>query len=370
MLAGQVLDTLNRRPPPTYIQVVGVDTQGKPAGAPIEVLTTEGGYFTVQGLQPGRHYQLIARAKDGERKLGGTVWATPPNPKVFIPISEDLVTPNQPEVPPSPGAAAPAPDKPSPQWPSEQPPAGTAPGAPAVPSRPVEVLPPRPNGGKPPTPAATGIPQPGDKRYPGAVAINPQVPPDTSYPSNLLIKPQPPREPVIAGPPTGSEVAPSGPTPVPSCVLTGRRLHNFALYDLTGKPWEFRANRRGRLVLLDFWWTGCIPCRQAIPHLNSYQQTYGPYGLEVVSIAYETGALAEQQRKVNSVRDRYHIVYRVLLGTGLQAKCPVREQFQVDSYPTLILLDESGQIVKRIEGVDSQKLRELEFEIRQRLGVR
>ena len=90
ILAGQVLDSYNRRPPATFIQVVS--SQEPRGGAPIEVAADSMGYFTIQGLKPGQGYELIARAKDGDRILAGRVWVTPPDPKVLIRVSEDLAT--------------------------------------------------------------------------------------------------------------------------------------------------------------------------------------------------------------------------------------------------------------------------------------
>ncbi|MCS6852585.1 MAG: hypothetical protein NZ700_15625, partial [Gemmataceae bacterium] len=48
ILAGQVLDAYNRRPPPTYIQVSLVDDGEK--AEPIEVAADKEGFFTIQGL--------------------------------------------------------------------------------------------------------------------------------------------------------------------------------------------------------------------------------------------------------------------------------------------------------------------------------
>ena len=59
----------------------------------------EKGYFTIQGLQVGRHYQLIARVKDGTKMLSGTTLATPPNPRVTIYLSEDNTNDNTPPLP-------------------------------------------------------------------------------------------------------------------------------------------------------------------------------------------------------------------------------------------------------------------------------
>src|SRR5262249_3610418 len=141
--------------------------------------------------------------------------------------------------------------------------------------------------------------------------------------------------PVMIPPQTPPTAAPPGSTPVPSCVLTGRQLHNFALNDLGGHPWEYR-NHHGRLVLLDFWGSWCVPCLQTIPHLTALQQRYGGYGLEVIGIAYEqNGASQEQAHRIERVRQRLRINYRLLMGGGSQ--CPVQTQFQIGSLPTLVL---------------------------------
>jgi thiol-disulfide isomerase/thioredoxin len=156
---------------------------------------------------------------------------------------------------------------------------------------------------------------------------------------------------------------------VPSCDLTGLTLNNFALYDLNGQPWEYRTNRRGRLVLLDFWQTSCVPCLQAITHLRILQQSYGPNGLEVIGIAYQDGPITKQIEDVNRVRQLRQINYLLLLG-GDRGQCPVRSQFAIGAYPTLVLLDETGRIIWRSEGLTGRQLGELETIIKQRLGVR
>jgi hypothetical protein len=62
----------------------------------------------------------------------------------------------------------------------------------------------------------------------------------------------------------------------------------------------------------------------------------------------------------------------MLLGTNPAAKCPVKNQFQVQFYPLVVLLDESGQIVWRSgsDGLGPEQLRELDFTIQRRLGLR
>jgi thiol-disulfide isomerase/thioredoxin len=386
ILAGQIIDSYNRQPAVTYIQVTAATEKGAPAAAPIEV-RADHGYFTIPGLQPGRHYQLTARSQDGSRILAGTTWATPPNPKVLIRISEDFATQTTPAVPPPPAwpSGAPAkPEPPPPAWP--QGPAGTKDATPAAPgprlappSKAAELGPPTgvkeapaeptPSSGKPPASTRTPPPQ-WDKITHGDAIAKTLI----DVPSPAAGGWKPAAAFVPAGPASAEQPSASGvPTPVPSCVLTGNQLHNFALPDLSGQAWQFRSGHRGRLVLIDFWGTWCPPCLYAIPHLNILQDRYARYGLEVIGIDYEHGPPQEQAQKVNRVRQRLAINYRVLLGTDNPdepPRCPVRTQFGVSSWPTLILVDDNSRIIWRSEGLDAQKLQELEIIIKQQLGVR
>jgi thiol-disulfide isomerase/thioredoxin len=378
ILAGQVLDSYDQKPPQTYIQVTPPRGPGEPAGAPIEVAADANGYFTIQGLQPGKTYQLSARARNGERILAGTTWATPPNPKLLIRISEDFASPNTPPLPPPPVYPGKPEPPPPPVWPEAS--KGPA-GSPRVPatlgtpkSAPAEIGPPRIDDAPTPQPRANVRPQ-DIALDSNAIARNDSPPVSiNSQPANTWTAPggtpaQGATTALPATPPLERPLPSGSPPPVPSCVLTGNQLHNFALYDLNGRPWEFRQHR-GRLVLLDFWGSWCMPCQQAIPHLRILQEQYGRYGLEVIGIAYENDApMLEQIQKIDRVAQRLRVNYRLLLGSERKS-CPVRNQFQIDTFPTLVLLDDAGKIVWRSEGVDPQKWKELEFLVRQRLNLR
>jgi len=386
ILAGRVIDSYEHKPPPTYIQVVlASDSRGsKPA--PMEVATDSQGFFTIQGLQAGQHYQLIARTRDSSPRLAGTTWATPPNPRLLIYMSEDFATPNTPGAPPPPvipgprGNTAPgATDKTGsaaeggntgtgePKADGSKPPSSNLP-----PQRPAEIGSPlRINGqpqGQEAPPAAAVPPAPSSGLRTEDIAANPngyaRNEPALNIPSTVptpTTQPLQPSAPYDLGTPTMA-------TRVPSCVLTGRQLDNFALNDLTGQPWEYRTHRC-RLTLLDFWGTWCIPCRESITHLKIFQNNYGPYGLRVVGIAYEQGSPAEQIRKVQDVRDRQGINYQLLLGSD-SATCPVRTQFAVTSFPTFVLIDQNNRILCRSEGLTGENLEDLTIRINEHLRAR
>lgn len=380
-LAGQVVDRFNHRPTEVRIQVVDLQDISQSKAARIEYQDVKDGYFMIQGLKPGRNYQLIARAKVGDKLLAGTTITQPPNPRLSIYLSEDLVGPETPPLPSSPASPEkkldPASGKDSKQMGS--------PGATLDPPVRGEAKTPEPA----PTAPAPGGPEPGAETSPRVIPVpplnrvaeaeaktkaGPTVDVPAAPPSSTIPAPPGPtsrREDAptwtpAGGPSTGTASAASA--PVPSCQLFGHKLENFALYDLDGQPWEYRRNRKGKVLLIDFWYTTCGPCLQAIPELKRLQKDYGPYGLEVVGIACEKGTVAEQVEKVRRVRAWQDIKYTILLGGS--GTCPVQAQFRVSNFPTLILIDERGEYVWRREGLDPEGKYDLEMEIRKRLGLR
>jgi cytochrome c-type biogenesis protein len=109
---------------------------------------------------------------------------------------------------------------------------------------------------------------------------------------------------------------------------------------LTGKP--FRLNKlRGQVVLLNFWATYCIPCREEIPALNSLQAELAGQGLKVVG-----ASLDDSVDGVNAYQKSVaKFEYEVLLG-GDDAKV----KFEQSVLPTTYLIDRQGRIRQKIIG--------------------
>jgi cytochrome c-type biogenesis protein len=109
---------------------------------------------------------------------------------------------------------------------------------------------------------------------------------------------------------------------------------------LAGKP--FRLNElKGQVVLLNFWATYCIPCREEIPALNSLQADLAGQGLKVVG-----ASLDDSIDGVNAYqRDVAKFEYEVLLG-GSDAKV----KFAQSVLPTTYLIDRQGLIRNKIIG--------------------
>ena len=89
------------------------------------------------------------------------------------------------------------------------------------------------------------------------------------------------------------------------------------------------------------------PCVRALPEVARLNSQYADRGLEVVGIACEKVGPAEGARRVRQNQARIAgLDYRILLADEY-GRCPVQSQFQITSYPTLVLLDSDGTIVWR-----------------------
>src|SRR5437763_1582529 len=47
------------------------------------------------------------------------------------------------------------------------------------------------------------------------------------------------------------------------------------------------SSYRGKVVLLDFWATWCVPCREETPHFVDLQQKYDGDGLQIIGVSMD-----------------------------------------------------------------------------------
>lgn len=361
VLAGRVIDNYSKPPANTSIRLVSVD--GKDSAAAKDVDVMPDGYFIIQGLKSGANYKLLARGKNGDHVLAGITQTTAPNLTVVIQVREDFANLGTPAVQGTPAFESNKSDDTSGRESSRN-----ASGGSAVPTLgqvgandlhipPVQV--PVPGRANPAPVNQDWVPGPNVASGKDSV-----FPPLLDIP-NPTTKPALPPLSIPQAPPASSGNALPGDAllggvRVPSCVLVGRRLENFALNDVSMSPWELKKDRRGKLVLLDFWGTWCTPCRKTIPALVQLQAKHRPEELEIIGIAMEQGGrMQEQAYRVNLAAQSLGVNYRQLLSTGSQ--CPVATDLQITGLPTIILLDQEGNIIWRHSGVlDTRTLAELE----------
>jgi thiol-disulfide isomerase/thioredoxin len=70
---------------------------------------------------------------------------------------------------------------------------------------------------------------------------------------------------------------------------TGRKYSDLQFVDDTGRPITL-ADFEGRMLLVNFWATWCVPCREEMPALNAIEAEYGGEDFMVVTIDLDVGA--------------------------------------------------------------------------------
>ncbi|HJT68016.1 MAG TPA: cytochrome c biogenesis protein/redoxin [Pyrinomonadaceae bacterium] len=135
---------------------------------------------------------------------------------------------------------------------------------------------------------------------------------------------------------------PSPKTPAPSTTANAsyEPVPDVEFQTLAGKPFRLKE-LQGQVVLLNFWATYCIPCREEIPALNQLQHELEAQGLRIVG-----ASLDDSIDGVNSYqKDVVRFDYQVLLG-GSDAKV----KFEQSVLPTTYLIDRQGRIRQKIIG--------------------
>jgi len=83
---------------------------------------------------------------------------------------------------------------------------------------------------------------------------------------------------------------------------------NFTLKDMSNRNVRL-SDFKGKVILLDFWATWCIPCKAEIPWFVEFQQKYGASGLQVVGISVD-----DTLPKLKPYVAQYKMNYPVLQG--------------------------------------------------------
>ena len=101
---------------------------------------------------------------------------------------------------------------------------------------------------------------------------------------------------------------------------------------------------KGRLVLLDFWTYGCINCMQVIPDLDYLEKKFPQLLVIGVHSAKYTGEGLND--RIKKAAERFAIHHPVMNDNDYK----IWDQFGVQAWPTLVLLDGAGKEISRYAG--------------------
>ena len=101
------------------------------------------------------------------------------------------------------------------------------------------------------------------------------------------------------------------------------------------------ADYRGKIVLLNFWATWCVPCLYEMPRFVEWQNKYGARGLQVLGISMDDG-----ESPVRALDEKLHLNYPVIMGDeNLGGRYG-----GILGLPVTFLIDRRGVVRARFQG--------------------
>jgi thiol-disulfide isomerase/thioredoxin len=129
----------------------------------------------------------------------------------------------------------------------------------------------------------------------------------------------------------------SASTSLPAVDLAARKLLLASFTDLDGKV-RTLSPTRGKVLIVNFWATWCLPCREEIPELKKVHKKYSINGIEVTGIALDN---------VSKVRDfaaDMSIDYGLLIANAEALVIGKDLGNQAGVLPFTVVLDRAGRV--------------------------
>lgn len=116
------------------------------------------------------------------------------------------------------------------------------------------------------------------------------------------------------------------------------------LKDLFGVE-QSLAQLKGRIVILNFWATYCLPCRAEMPDLSAIQNDYAAFGVQVIGAS--TDELEDKPKILQFIKE-----VKVNFPIWIGATSADTLKFGVGTaLPATIIINREGKIIKTISGV-------------------
>lgn len=116
--------------------------------------------------------------------------------------------------------------------------------------------------------------------------------------------------------------------------VQGKPAPDFTLDSRSGTPLSL-AQYKGQVVMLNFWASWCVPCRQEMPLLDSIQKKYGKLGFTLIGVNVEPDSKA-----ANAVLEKIPVSFPIVYDT----ESKVSKAYNVGGMPSSIFIDRKGQV--------------------------
>ena len=120
------------------------------------------------------------------------------------------------------------------------------------------------------------------------------------------------------------------------------------------------SSYEGKVVIVDFWASWCVPCRRSFPWMNAMQDKYREDGLVIIAVNLDRNA-EDAARFLEKYPANFEIVYDP---EGALAK-----EYSVEVMPSSVIIGRNGEPYERHAGFKVKRQAEYEATIRAALEL-
>lgn len=138
----------------------------------------------------------------------------------------------------------------------------------------------------------------------------------------------------------------------------GSLMGDFTISDVDGRTYQLSGLLKSKkLVILNFWYCSCEPCKAEFPY---FDQVYRKYGDQIEILAMNH---FDSESDIRKIRDQMGLSFPVLReALGMQ------QGFGIQSYPVSVFIGSNGRILKIQKDVGFESPQELETLVKQLIG--
>lgn len=126
-----------------------------------------------------------------------------------------------------------------------------------------------------------------------------------------------------------------------STIARGETAPAFTAYDVNGKSYS-SADYAGKVMVLDFWFSGCVPCKAEMPYMEQLAEKMKGENIRFLTLSLDTGEQLLNMWKA-FVKNKNGEVLQLNVPNGFKSE--LAKHYKIRSVPRIIIIDQQGKIV-------------------------